>query len=190
MTFPRAPPCYMAIMDNGLACVNTKAAPSPPVDLESPKGYRVSRMAFALALLLLVGQPGPGDGLVTVRSSPPGIEVWLDGDYIGRTPVEQQPFRPGTFLLTIVSNDSLENVYATIRTGEVNEKVSSLLTLTAIDAGTYEVDVRAGQETEIVLDYGKVVNAPTRAKAFACCAVGGVFGLGAVIGAIIGWLAF
>ncbi|MBN2538347.1 hypothetical protein JXB37_08745 [candidate division WOR-3 bacterium] len=138
--------------------------------------------------LLLVAQPVPDSGFVSVRSTLPGIEVWLDGDCLGRTPVERHPFRTGSFLLSIISNDSLENVYARVRTGGVGEKLSALWTLTAVDAGTYELEVRRNSVTEVTVDYGAIVAAPGKAKTLAGCAVGGVFGLGAVIGLLIGLL--
>jgi hypothetical protein len=70
----------------------------------------------------------------------------------------------------------------------VNEKLSALWTLTAVDAGTYEVDVRRNSTTEVLVDHGAIVAAPARAKTIAGCAVGGVFGLGALIGLLFGWL--
>ncbi|MFO7638211.1 MAG: PEGA domain-containing protein [bacterium] len=146
--------------------------------------------SIGLIALLLLGAPAPDSGYVTVRSTLPGIEVYLDGDYLGRTPVARRAFRTGSFLLTIVSNDSLENVYATIRSGPVGGRLSGAWTLAAIDAGTYRVEVRPNSHAEVTIDYGRVLAAPGRAKTFACCAVSGLAAVGAALGFLIGWLVF
>lgn len=143
-----------------------------------------------LITLLLCAAPAPDTGYVTVHSTLPGISVYLDGEYLGRTPVERRPFRAGSFLLTIVSNDSLENVYAAIRSGPVGGRLSAAWTLTAIDAGTYRVEVRPNTVSEVTVDYNRVLAAPGRARTFAGCAVGGLFGVGAALGFLIGWLVF
>lgn len=147
-------------------------------------------LSLGLAALLLLGMPAPDSGYVSVRSTLPGISVYLDGDYLGRTPVERLPFRTGSFLLTIVSNDSLENVYATIRSGPVGGRLSGAWTLAAIDAGTYRVEVRPNSHSEVTVDYSRVLAAPGRAKTIAGCSVAGLFGLGTALGFLIGWLTF
>lgn len=141
---------------------------------------------FSILALLVVGQPLDSEGYLTVRSTLPGIEVYYEGDYLGRTPIDQYPVEAGTGILTIVSNDSLENVYASIRTGGIGEKLSSVWTLTAIDAGTYRVDVPHGSVATVTIDYNAVLAAPTRTKAIVGCGFGCIFGLGAVIGLLLG----
>jgi len=147
-------------------------------------------LTLGLAALLLLGVPAPDSGYVTVRSTLPGISVYLDGDHLGRTPVERRAFRTGSFLLTIVSNDSLENVYAAIRSGPIGGRLDATWTLTAIDAGTHRVEVRPNSHSEVTIDYGRVLAAPGRAKTIAGCSVAGLFGFGAALGFLIGWLTF
>ena len=147
-------------------------------------------MCSIVLVLLLCAVPAPDTGYVTVRSTLPGIEAYLDGEYLGRTPVEHRPFRTGSFLLTIVSNDSLENVYAGIRSGPVGGRLSAFWTLTGIDAGTYRVEVRPNSHTEVIIDHGRILAAPGRAKTYACCGFGGLAGIGAALGFVIGWLVF
>ena len=142
----------------------------------------------ALLLLLVTGQTPPDSGYLTVRSNVPGIAVYLDGDYFGRTPVERQPAPVGSWLLSVASEDSLEALYDTVRAGGVSRKLSSVWTLTGIDAGTQRVTVERDAVSEVFVDYGAVLHAPTRAKWLACCGVGSVFGLGAVLGLVIGLL--
>ena len=144
-----------------------------------------------LCLALLVSGLAPADsGYLTVKSNSVGIMVYLDGDYLGRTPVEMHPLKPGNYSVSIISNDSLENVYWRMRQGSVGAKLSALWRLAAVNAGTASVRVESGKVTEVAIDYGKVLNAPTEAKLIACGSIGGVFLVGAAVGLLIGWLAF
>ena len=56
--------------------------------------------------------------------------------------------------------------------------------------GTASVRVASGRVTELAIDYGKVLNAPTEAKLIACGSVTGLFLVGAVVGFLIHLLAF
>jgi len=144
-----------------------------------------------LGILLLVSAVAPADsGYLTVKSNSIGIAVYLDGDYLGRTPVEMHRLKPGSYSVSIISNDSLENVYWRIRQGKVGAKLSALWRLAAVNAGTNSVRVENGRVTEVMIDYGRVLNAPTEAKLIACGSVGGLFLVGAAVGFLIGWLSF
>ena len=140
--------------------------------------------------LLLSGLAPADSGYLTVKSNSVGIAVYLDGDYLGRTPVEMHQLKPRTYSVSIISNDSLENVYWRMRQGNVGATLSSLWRLAAVNAGTASVRVESGKVTELAIDYGKVLNAPTEAKFIAFGSVGGVFLLGAVVGFLVHLLAF
>jgi len=141
-------------------------------------------------LLLLSGLSPADSGYLTVRSNSAGIAVYLDGEYLGRTPVEMHRVPPGEHSVSIISNDSLENVYWRIREGKLGAKLSSLWRLAAVNAGTASVRVQGGMLTEMTIDYGRVLNAPTEAKLIACGSIGGLFLLGAVVGFLVHLLAF
>jgi hypothetical protein len=141
-------------------------------------------------ILLLSGLAPADSGYLTVRSNSVGIAVYLDGDYLGRTQVEMHRLKPGEYSVSIISNDSLENVYWRIRQGSVGTKLSSLWRLAAVNAGTATVRVESGKLTELTIDYGKVLNAPTEAKLITFGSIGGLFLVGAVVGFLIHLLAF
>jgi hypothetical protein len=144
-----------------------------------------------LCLALLLSGVAPADsGYLTVKSNSVGITVYLDGEYFGRTPVEMHPLKPGSYSVSIISDDSLENVYWRMRQGSVGAKLSALWRLAAVNAGTASVQVESGKVTEVAIDYGKVLNAPTETKLIACGSIGGLFLIGAGLGFLIGWLAF
>jgi hypothetical protein len=139
-----------------------------------------------LGVLLSLALAAPADsGLLTVRSNMPGLALYLEGDYLGRAPVENHALRPGSYSLSIASDDSLENIYWRLRTGSVGARLSSLWTLAAINAGTQSVAIRSGMLTEVSVDYGRIANAPTEAKVLTCCGVGSLFALGAAVGFLI-----
>lgn len=141
-------------------------------------------------MLLLSGMALADSGYLTVRSNSVGIAVYLEGDSLGRTPVEMHALKPGKYTVSVVSNDSLESVYWLLRRGNVGAKLSSLWALAAINAGTNSVEVEAGKVTELSIDYGQVLNARCEAKRIACGSVGGLFLVGAAVGFLIHWLAF
>jgi hypothetical protein len=144
-----------------------------------------------LCLVFVLSGSSPADsGYVSVRSNSVGIAVYLDGDYLGRTPVEMYRLPTGSHSVSIISDDSLENVYWRLRQGRVGEKLSSLWRLAAVNAGTNSVRVEKGKVTEVMIDYGKVLNAPTEAKLITCGSIGGLFLLGAVVGFLIHLVAF
>ena len=146
---------------------------------------------FPLSIIFLLSGITPADsGYLTVRSNSVGIAVYLDGEYLGRTPVEMRRLPPNSYSVSIISDDSLENVYWHIREGGVGAKLSSLWRLAAVNAGTYPVRVESGKVTEVTIDYGKVLNAPTEAKLIACGSIGGLFLVGAVVGFLVHLLAF
>jgi hypothetical protein len=140
-------------------------------------------VTFAL-LALLLAQPAADSGYLTVRSNLPGLELYLDGEYLGRAPVDRHRVAAGRYNLSIISNDSLDNVYWHLRQGSVGRRLSALWTLVAVNAATQSVDVSVGQVTEVSIDYGRVANAPTEAKLIACSSLSVLFGLGM----LAGWL--
>jgi hypothetical protein len=142
-----------------------------------------------LALIFTV-QAAPDSGYLNVRSNMPGIVVYLDGDYLGRTPVENVRLAPDQYLVSIVSNDSLENVYWKLREAPLGQKVSAVWTLAAINTGSQPVRVEAGRVSEVYIDYGRVANARSEAKFATFGVTGGLFLLGAIVGLVIGALAF
>jgi hypothetical protein len=141
-------------------------------------------------LVLALGLAPADSGFLTVRSNSVGIAVYLDGEYLGRTPVEMHRLKPGEYSVSIISNDSLEKVYWHLRQSSVGKKLSSLWRLAAVNAGTHSVRVESGKVTELMIDYGKVLNAPTEAKLIACGTVGGLFLVGAIVGFLVHLLAF
>ncbi len=148
-------------------------------------------MSTTSIILLTVLLQAPVDsGYVSVNSSLPGLSIWLGGDYIGRTPITAYAVEPGSYNLTIVSNDSLDVLYARFRSGRLGQKLSSVWSLAAIDAGTFQLDIKPGTQVEVFIDYGRILAAPCRAKWLTGLGLGGFFLVSVGLGMLIGHFAF
>ncbi|MGQ9678121.1 MAG: hypothetical protein ACUVUD_02430 [bacterium] len=146
-------------------------------------------MVTFLSLALLVAQPSPQPGFLTVHSIPPQLPVFVAGDSIGLTPLDRHRLDPGSYWVTVVSNDSLEVLYYQLRSGALNRKLTALWTLARIYGATSQVEVLPGMETKISIDRQTMEKNACRAKRLFAGAVGGIFTLGVVCGIIIGVVA-
>lgn len=127
-------------------------------------------------------------GFLSVNSIPPGLSVFVEGESIGRAPVERQ-VSPGIYWVTVVSNDSLQRLYHQLRDAKLSEKFAALWELARIDAGTTQVEVLPGCETEVIIDSKAMEKNACRAKWLVAGGIGGIFGLGFLLGLVIGFVA-
>lgn len=146
-------------------------------------------MAPVLSLLFLVAQPSPQPGFLTVHSSLPGVTIYVEGEAVGMTPLEQHPLDPGSYWVTVVSNDSLETLYYHLRSGPINRKLSALWALARIDGATTRVEILPGVGTKVFINRQTMEKNACRAKWLFTGVVGGIFTLGAICGVIIGAIA-
>jgi hypothetical protein len=77
--------------------------------------------AVAAALLLATGAAyAQADGVLTVKTDPEGIKIWLDDKYIGDSPLLDKKLKPGRYSLKLVDpvqqTSSIEEVF--IQSGE------------------------------------------------------------------------
>jgi hypothetical protein len=59
-------------------------------------------MTPAALLCVCLGAWGQEDGRLTVRSDPEGVEVWLDDQYIGDTPILEKKLKPGRYMVKLI----------------------------------------------------------------------------------------
>lgn len=128
-------------------------------------------------------------GYVTVRSDQPEIPVYLDGDYLGATPLLMHPVVPGEYTLAPVSSDSLESLYFRVRNAGLGAKLAALWPLARIDAATRRLNVRPGYAVSVELSRQDMDRAESRAKWLVYGSAGGLFLGGALLGLVIGLLA-
>jgi hypothetical protein len=125
-------------------------------------------------------------GFLTVKSRPAGMPVYVEGEFAGQAPVSRYQLEPGRYWVTVVSNDSLERLYQVVRSGSPGSRLSALWTLARIDAASTQVEILPGMETSVEISAQAMERSACRAKWVFGGSVFGLFGLGAVLGLVIG----
>lgn len=78
-----------------------------------------------LSLVLLVSSPF-ADGFLTVRTDPEGIEVWLDDNFVGDSPIIDKKLKSGRYSLKLVDpvqhSSTVEEIYIQDNENTVIEK--------------------------------------------------------------------
>jgi hypothetical protein len=86
---------------------------------------RFCLMGFAL-VVAFSGAFAEADGILTVKTDPEGIKVWLDDKYIGDSPIIDKKLKPGRYTLKLVDpvqqTSSLEEVFIQANETTVIEK--------------------------------------------------------------------
>ncbi|MGQ9708667.1 MAG: PEGA domain-containing protein [bacterium] len=139
-------------------------------------------------LLVVIGQAGATPGFLTVKSRPAGFTIFVEGDSIGTTPIERFQFEPGSYWVTVVSNDSLEVLYRQLRSAGIGTKLAALWSLARIDAASTRVELLPGFETKVEIDQALMDQSACRAKWLLSGTVTGIFGLGVIVGVVAGLL--
>ena len=99
---------------------------------------------FPLSILLLLSGIAPADsGYLTVKSNSVGIAVYLDGDFLGRTPVEMHQLKPGTYSVSI----NAANFDKWSATGVVLTVRQSLRLDAELNIGTVQQEVQVTGES-------------------------------------------
>ncbi|MEO0085081.1 MAG: PEGA domain-containing protein [candidate division WOR-3 bacterium] len=137
-----------------------------------------------LTAFLVTGTPADS-ARVTVLSDQPGIPVYLGDEYLGTTPVRNRMVEAGEHWITVADSDSLEALYARLRTAPLGAKLNALWAMVRINAATTKVELEPGRAASITLSAREMSRAETQAKWLVYGSAGGVFVLGAVIGAVI-----
>jgi hypothetical protein len=60
------------------------------------------RLCLGVLLFLCLQVEAAPEGYLTVLSTPPGIEVWLDGHYAGNTPITEKKLEAGRYTVKLV----------------------------------------------------------------------------------------
>lgn len=135
-----------------------------------------------LTLLLLGAEE---KGWLTIETIPSGLEVYIDGELVGKSPLKNVEVSVGRHTVSLFSSDTIENAYFRVRRQGVLKGILSLPELSKYDAGTVEVDVKAKEKTKILFNYKEVINAPRRTRFFLYGCLGGIFASGVIAGVII-----
>ncbi len=139
-------------------------------------------LSLVIFTALLLGQ---NSGYLTVNADQTVMNVYLEGDFIGTTPITNYLIEPGEYSVSLYDSKTIENEYWNLRSAGPFRKLSSIWQLTRIDAATRKVTIMPNRVTKIYFYTSRIKRAPTLAKlAFGGC-IGGIFGLGILAGVLI-----
>lgn len=142
-------------------------------------------LPFTLLAALLLAETPADSARITVLADRPGIPVYLGDEFLGTTPVQNRMVEAGGHWLTVADSDSLEALYARLRTAPLGTKLSALWAMARINAATTKVELEPGRAAAVTLSTREMARAETQAKWLVYGTAGGVFVLGAVVGAVI-----
>ncbi len=135
-------------------------------------------------MVLVCGGVDPG--FLTVNSQPAGMPVYIEGEFAGAAPVVRHQLEPGRYWVTVVANDSLDRLYEALRSGGPGRRLSALWSLARIDAASTQVEILPGMETRVEISGRQMEQSACRAKWIFGGSVCGLFGLGTVLGLVLG----
>lgn len=140
-------------------------------------------MQYILLIAILLFEQN--NGYLTVNTDKPGVNVYLEGDLIGTTPITNYSLGAGEYSISLYDSKVIENEYWNLRNAKLFRKLSTLWQLTRIDAATEQVNIIPNKTTKISFYTARINRAPTLVK----CAFGGsilgIFGLGILTGILI-----
>ncbi|MBS4014915.1 MAG: PEGA domain-containing protein [Candidatus Latescibacteria bacterium] len=125
------------------------------------------------------------DGYLTVNSHPFGLKIYLEGEFIGLTPIQNFKLAPGSYSVSLFSSDTIEQKYWNLANAGVCGKLSALSELSKAGAGTQQVEIQPNHSSEVFFSLQKVNRAPTRLKLGTTCCVGTGFSLAFILGYLV-----
>lgn len=128
-----------------------------------------------MLIMLLIAQLNPG--FLTVRADQDSLPVYVDNDFVGRTPLVHFPLKPDEYSIGFFPQDSIEDASWRFKSGQLG----ALWKIARYGEGMVEVRIAPDSVTEVTLDYQRVKRAPGRAKCLFSGVVGGIFALGVIV---------
>ncbi len=138
-----------------------------------------------ILLLIAVLNSSTTNGYLTVNTDKPGVNVYLDGELIGATPILNFSVKSGEYSISLYDTKTIENEYWNLRKAGLLQKMLSFWQLIRIDAATQRVRVNPNRTTKISFYTSRINCAPTLAKFIFGGTIIGIFGLGFLTGILI-----
>jgi len=125
-----------------------------------------------MVLILILSQLN--FGYLTVRAEQEGLPIYVDSDFIGKTPIINYPLKPDEYNVGFFPQDSVEQASWRLKGGSLG----ALWKIAKYSEGIVKVRIAQDSITTVVLNYKKVTRAPGKAKLIFGSIIGGVFILG------------
>jgi hypothetical protein len=129
-----------------------------------------------MMIILIFAQAGTG--FLNVRADQDSLPVFVDNDYIGRTPIMRYPLKTDEYNIGFYPQDSIETASWQLKQG----KLGALWRIAKYGEGTVKANIADNSVTTVELNYKRTMAAPgkTKLKVFGC--MGGVFTVGILAG--------
>ncbi len=124
-------------------------------------------------------------GQLTVNSNPIGLKIYLEGDFIGITPIQNYKLASGKYSVSLFASDTIEEKYWQLANAGFSGKLFALWELTKAGTGTQQIEIKPNQVSELFFSLKKVNRAPARAKWTATCCVGTGFSFAFILGYLV-----
>lgn len=144
----------------------------------------INRIFIALLFGIAVAE----QGYITVETDRPGLSIFLDSEFIGRSPIEKRPTIAGEHTVSLFHPDTIENGYWRAREQGVLGMITRLPSLRRYDVGTRRVVVNPNETVKVFLSYVETERAPSKTYCLIGGCTGGVIGGSFLLGFIIAWL--
>lgn len=139
-------------------------------------------MRFLFIVNLIFSQE---TGYLTVNSDRSNLDVYLEGSFIGKTPIINYPVKTGTYSISLFDSETIENEYWKLRNADIATRLSALWQLSRIDAATRRISIAPNQTTKVFFYTSRINRAPTLTKFLFGGCIGGIFGLGVLTGVLL-----
>ncbi len=127
-----------------------------------------------MVFLLVVFVTQMDTGYLSVHADQDSLPIYVDNDYIGKTPVNDYPLTADRYTVGFFPEDSIEAASWRVKNGSIR----AIWQLARFGEGVAKVDIAPNRSTTVRLDYGNVVRAPGRAKLKVAAVLAGSFMLG------------
>lgn len=124
-------------------------------------------------------------GYLTVLSEEGDLPVYLDGDYLGKTPIVKERVKPGKYTISLFSEKEMESAYEKLKRGSLFQKLSSLWELAKYSGATERIRIAQDSITEIFLSKRNAENNKRKAKIYFFSSISSIFLLGLLTGILV-----
>ncbi|MEO0096911.1 MAG: PEGA domain-containing protein [candidate division WOR-3 bacterium] len=124
-------------------------------------------------------------GYLTVLSEKGDLPVYLDGNYLGKTPIIKEKIKPGKYTISLFSEQEMEFAYNKLKRGSIFQKLSSLWELAKYSGATEVIRVAPDSLTEIFLSKKNAENNRKKAKIYFFSSISTIFLLGLITGILV-----
>jgi hypothetical protein len=113
-------------------------------------------------------------GYLNLKADMDSLPIYVDNEFIGKTPIIKYPLRPAEYNVGFFPQDSIEDASWKIKSGSLG----ALWKIAKYGEGTCKVRISPNIITTVNLNYKKTMRAPRKAKLMVGGCLGGTFILG------------